>query len=101
MENYIQSMCAEATKRGWRSACIIARGNAGLKLKTWRPYNAGFTLDFQEVTEELKRRYPKAKIVACGYSLGANVITKYIFYSFFLIVEYFSLANKRFSTAQL
>lgn len=74
-------MCAEATKRGWRSACIIARGNAGLKLKTWRPYNAGFTLDFQEVTEELKRRYPKAKIVACGYSLGANVITKYTFFT--------------------
>jgi len=77
MENYIQSMCAEAISRKWRVACIIARGNAGLKLLTWKPYNGAFTYDFKNVLAALKERYPNAPLMAAGYSLGANVVAKY------------------------
>lgn len=79
MENYVRHFIrrAEAALH-CRTVVMIARGLGGVPLATWRPYNAGRTDDFRETVSEIHRRYPSAKIVAVGFSMGANVLTRYV-----------------------
>lgn len=41
-------------------------------------YHSGETGDFQTIVELLRRRYPRAALAAVGYSLGGNVLLKYL-----------------------
>lgn len=38
----------------------------------------GHTTDYAEMIKNLVKRYPTTKIVAIGFSLGGNLITKYL-----------------------
>ncbi|KAL7545798.1 hypothetical protein ACHAWF_009141 [Thalassiosira exigua] len=97
---YIRSMMRTATERGWIAAGMNFRGQDGLhqvKNSTPRGYNAGYTGDLrgvvQQIEHRLKRRevsasnrrntedddpYVGGPIFVLGYSLGANIITKYL-----------------------
>eukprot|EP01107_Rhizomastix_libera_P013056 TRINITY_DN3468_c0_g1_i1.p1 TRINITY_DN3468_c0_g1~~TRINITY_DN3468_c0_g1_i1.p1 ORF type:complete len:394 (+),score=94.13 TRINITY_DN3468_c0_g1_i1:36-1217(+) len=77
MESYIRGMVRECRSRGWRPVVLIARGVAGLALKTWRSYNSGFTTDLRNAVSLIHQRYPSAPLLAIGYSLGANILTKF------------------------
>jgi len=43
-----------------------------------RRYHAGFTQDFPIVIQYLRRCYPQASIVMMGFSLGGNIILKWL-----------------------
>ena len=30
------------------------------------------------MVEEVRRQYPNSKLIACGFSMGGNIITKYL-----------------------
>lgn len=101
---YIRSMMRTATRRGWIAVCMNLRGQDGLhqvKNTTPRGYNAGYTGDLRGVVEQLEYRLMKRKrrgggtsndnddydgdddyiggpIYLLGYSLGANIVTKYL-----------------------
>jgi predicted alpha/beta-fold hydrolase len=91
---YVRSMMRTATERGWVAVCMNLRGQDGLhmvKNNTPRGYNAGYTGDLRGVVQQieyrLKRRdnvYPNREkyaggpIFLLGYSLGANIVTKYL-----------------------
>lgn len=94
---YIRSMMRTATDRGWIAVCMNLRGQDGLKKvknTTPRGYNAGYTGDLRGVISQLERRLKKGghntlnnnsdgpheggPIFLLGYSLGANIVTKYL-----------------------
>jgi len=94
---YIRSMMRTATDRGWIAVCMNFRGQDGdhqIKNNTPRGYNAGFTGDLRGVVQQLEHRLKKkinsngrrgseddyigGPIFILGYSLGANVVTKYL-----------------------
>jgi len=100
---YIRSMMRTATERGWIAVCMNLRGQDGcreVKNATPRGYNAGYTGDLRGVIQQIQHRLKKEEeegkinnqdadnkdedmyiggpIFLLGYSLGANIITKYL-----------------------
>ena len=93
---YVRSMMRTATDRGWIAACMNMRGQDGLrqvKNATPRGYNAGFTGDLRGVVAQIGHRLKRnpnpvlddgqdaflgGPIFVVGYSLGANIVTKYL-----------------------
>jgi predicted alpha/beta-fold hydrolase len=64
--------------RGWRAVVMHFRGCSGEPNRLTRGYHSGETLDVAELVRELKRREPRAPIVTVGYSLGGNVLLKWL-----------------------
>lgn len=75
---YIRGMQFALAQRGWRSAAMNFRGCSGAPNHTSRGYHSGETGDFDYVYETLRRRHPDSVIAAAGYSLGANVLLKWL-----------------------
>lgn len=49
-----------------------------LRLKFSQFYSASFLGDISEVVEHVGSRYPRAKLYAAGWSLGANILVRYV-----------------------
>lgn len=94
---YVRSMMRTATERGWIAVCMNLRGQDGLhqvKSNSPRGYNAGYTGDLRSVIHQIEYRlrrkdniagrdngnveYVGGPLFLLGYSLGANIITKYL-----------------------
>lgn len=103
---YVRSMMRTSTERGWIAVCMNLRGQDGahqVKNSTPRGYNAGYTGDLRGVVQQLERRlkrrdnptaarrrtpgknnddgcdrYVGGPVFLLGYSLGANIVTKYL-----------------------
>jgi predicted alpha/beta-fold hydrolase len=41
-------------------------------------YSASFTGDMREVVAHVSARYPKANLYAVGWSMGANILVRYL-----------------------
>jgi predicted alpha/beta-fold hydrolase len=76
--NYIRNIMSHLRKNGYRPICLNARGTGNNVLKTPVPFNCAKTNDCRTVIRHLHIKYPKAPILAIGYSLGANILTKYL-----------------------
>ncbi|KAJ1945084.1 hypothetical protein GGF37_001874 [Kickxella alabastrina] len=79
-ETYIQTAIKTLTSApyNFRTVVVNFRGCAGVKLTTHVLYNAGTTSDYDIAVKYIKGRFSQSKLVAIGYSLGANLITKYV-----------------------
>ena len=81
-ENYIRhfsrALLLDPRLGGCRVVVMVARGLCGVPMLTYEPYNAGSTDDLCEVLEELHRRYPRAPLLLAGFSLGANIVCRYV-----------------------
>lgn len=60
--------------------CVVfnARGCAQSELRTAQLYSAAYTDDFRNALRYIQRRLPGAPLVAVGYSLGSNILVKYL-----------------------
>lgn len=65
-------------QNGYRAVCLNARGTGDTKLKTPVSFNPAKTEDCREAIRYLHDKYPSAPVFAIGYSLGANILTKYL-----------------------
>lgn len=75
---YIRSMMAECNKNGWIAVGMNMRG-CDHNLHTPRGYNGAFTGDLRLVVQHLCRRLAEGQsLFAAGYSLGANILIKYL-----------------------
>ncbi|KAI8801210.1 Alpha/Beta hydrolase protein [Cladochytrium replicatum] len=63
---------------GYRVVVMNARGCANSRLTSPRLFNGANTEDVGAVVEYVRRRIPDAPLLGIGYSLGANIITKYV-----------------------
>jgi len=75
---YVKETCRALWDRGIRSVAMNFRGCGGEPNRLPRFYHAGDTGDLAFVLELLAERFPGAPLGAVGFSLGANVVLKYL-----------------------
>jgi len=64
--------------RGWRGMVMHFRGCGGESNRLTRSYHSGETGDIGYVLKLLHEREPDTPLAAIGYSLGGNVLLKYL-----------------------
>ncbi|KAH8117410.1 AB-hydrolase YheT [Phellopilus nigrolimitatus] len=83
-ESYVRAVLAQAVKPkeegglGYRGIVVNFRGCAGVPLTSGQLYSAGHTDDLRQALMYISQRYPKAPLLGLAFSLGANVIIRYL-----------------------
>src|SRR3990167_4340768 len=68
-----------ALKNGWVCAALNNRGTNGTPLRTFRAYCGAYTEDIRMVVGRIRKRFGEEVFLAgIGFSLGANMMTKYV-----------------------
>lgn len=75
---YVQGMARLFLKNGWDVAAINFRGCSGEPNRLYRSYNAGASEDLEQVIQHLLGKYDYNKICLTGFSLGGNLMLKYL-----------------------
>ncbi|KAL3817868.1 hypothetical protein ACJIZ3_003773 [Penstemon smallii] len=75
---YVRHMVLRGRSKGWRVVVFNSRGCGDSPLITPQFYSASFLGDISEVVEHVHNRYPRANIYAVGWSLGANILVRYV-----------------------
>ncbi|KAJ2786951.1 hypothetical protein GGI15_001112 [Coemansia interrupta] len=57
---------------------VHSRGCGGSKLTTPLPFHCGLTTDYREIINAIHERLPKCPLFGLSFSLGANIMAKYI-----------------------
>jgi len=76
--NYVTTMARELSAVGVRAVRLNFRGCSGEMNRLPRFYHAGDTADLGAVVNYLRERRPRAAFGAIGFSLGGNVLLKYL-----------------------
>lgn len=76
--SYVLETCRALWDRGIRPVAMNFRSCGGEPNRLPRFYHAGETGDVGFVLEWLADRYPEVPLAAVGFSLGANVLLKYL-----------------------
>jgi predicted alpha/beta-fold hydrolase len=75
---YALGLLQVAAARGWRGVVMHFRGCSGEPNRLPRGYHSGETGDLAYVVATLKQREPQTPIAVVGYSLGGNVLLKWL-----------------------
>lgn len=76
--HYARGMLATLDARGWRAGVMHFRGCSGHLNRLPRNYHSGDTADLDFAVKRLRQRRPGAPLVLIGYSLGGNVLLKWL-----------------------
>lgn len=76
--HYIPALLGVVARGGFRATVMMYRGCDGVLNKAPRLYHSGETSDPDFVARELVRREPDVPLVAAGFSLGGNVLCKWL-----------------------
>eukprot|EP01116_Phalansterium_solitarium_P017331 TRINITY_DN4241_c0_g2_i1.p1 TRINITY_DN4241_c0_g2~~TRINITY_DN4241_c0_g2_i1.p1 ORF type:complete len:399 (-),score=114.43 TRINITY_DN4241_c0_g2_i1:232-1428(-) len=77
-ETYVRNIMLEAEQHGWQSVAFNFRGASDSVLHTPMSYNAGQTHDLRSLLKHIGKTHPDVPLYAIGYSLGANILVKYL-----------------------
>ncbi|KDO34534.1 hypothetical protein SPRG_00597 [Saprolegnia parasitica CBS 223.65] len=78
-EKYVRSGVVALIQNGWRVVVMNARGCGKTKLATPKLFCAAYTQDVREVVAYLRAAHvPTSVLLGVGYSLGANILTKFV-----------------------
>lgn len=75
---YVLGVIARAKARGFGAVALNFRGCSGEPNRTARLYHSGETTDLAFVVERLVMEQPERRLFLVGFSLGGNVVTKYL-----------------------
>ena len=75
---YARGLLSALQTRGWRGAVLHFRGCSGTPNRLARSYHSGETGDLDFVVRLLHARHPQAPLAAVGFSLGGNVLLKWL-----------------------
>ncbi|XP_014261305.1 abhydrolase domain-containing protein 2 [Cimex lectularius] len=76
---YIRTFVHYAQCHGFRCAVLNHLGAlSSVPLTAPRIFSYGHTGDLYEMVEHISKRFPSSKIVCLGYSMGGNLVTKYL-----------------------
>lgn len=75
---YARMLMHAATERGWRCCVLHFRDCGDYRNRLPRRYHAGETNDIRHFLQTLVAAGNRGPIVAAGYSLGGNVLLKYL-----------------------
>jgi predicted alpha/beta-fold hydrolase len=76
--SYARRILHRVDQQGWGGVLIHFRGCSGEPNRADRSYHSGETGDFRFVLSVLRSRYRGRKLMAVGYSLGGNVLLKFL-----------------------
>jgi predicted alpha/beta-fold hydrolase len=76
--SYARMLLKVATERGWRAAVLHFRDCGDYRNRLPRRYHAGETNDIRFFLERLRTEGHQGPMMAAGYSLGGNVLLKYL-----------------------
>ncbi|PSS11245.1 Embryogenesis-associated protein [Actinidia chinensis var. chinensis] len=77
-DTYVRHMLLRATNNGWRVVVFNSRGCGDSPVTTPQFYSASFIEDLCEVVAHVGTKYPNANLYAIGWSLGANILVRYL-----------------------
>lgn len=75
---YAKGMLRAITEHNWCGVFMNFRGCSGEPNLLPRNYHSGETSDLQIVVQELQKRYPNKPIATVGFSMGGNVLLKWL-----------------------
>jgi len=75
---YIQGVMRALEKKGFASVLMHFRGCSGKPNLLPRSYHSGESTDAKEWIEHLHTTYPNNTLYAVGYSIGGNMLLKYL-----------------------
>lgn len=75
---YARGMLAAIERHGWRGAFMHFRCCSGERNRLPRTYHSGETGDLSIVVDALHKREPRVPFAAIGFSLGGNVLLKWL-----------------------
>lgn len=75
---YIQTLQSLLKQRGLSSAAMNFRGCSGEINRRARAYHSGCTDDVEEIFQALSAQHPQRSFVFAGFSLGGNVLLKWL-----------------------
>ncbi|MBW3572526.1 MAG: alpha/beta fold hydrolase [Gemmatimonadetes bacterium] len=76
--SYMLETCRALAEHGIRTVAMNFRSCSGEPNRTARFYHAGETGDLAFLLDVLAARFPNAALLGAGFSLGANVLLKYL-----------------------
>ena len=76
--HYIRGISAVLHGMGWRVIAMHYRGCSGEPNRLSRAYHSGETGDLRQVVRELRRREAHTPLCVAGYSLGGNIVLKWL-----------------------
>jgi uncharacterized protein len=76
--HYARGLARALSERGYRVAIMHFRGCTGETNRLDRSYHSGETEDIDLVVRRLRRENPAGSLAAVGYSLGGNVLLKWL-----------------------
>lgn len=76
--HYAKGMMIAAAEQGWRAVLVHFRSCGGQMNRLPRGYHSGDTGDFNEFMKALQAREPNTPMIAVGYSMGGNVLLKWL-----------------------
>ena len=76
--HYLVGVLARARQEGWSADALIFRSCNGEVTRARRLYHSGETTDLHLVVERLVREHPSQPLVLAGFSLGGNVLLKWL-----------------------
>lgn len=75
---YARGILKAIDAHGWRGVVMHFRGCSGEPNRLPRSYHSGDTGDIAYFVETLRQREPRARLAIIGYSLGGNVLLKWL-----------------------
>ncbi len=76
---YIRRVVYQAQFQGYRVAVLNHVGALkGVPITSPRIFCHGDTEDYDGLVQDLVKRYPGTKIICLGFSMGGNIVTKYL-----------------------
>jgi len=76
--HYAKGIMAALHNQGWQGVLMHFRGCSGTHNIMARGYHSGETGDLRFLIKTIHKRYPDRKYAAVGFSLGGNVLLKYL-----------------------
>ena len=76
--SYARGLLGAFLRRNWRGVVMHFRGCSGEPNRLPRTYHSGETGDFGHVVCALRERHPSTPLAAVGFSLGGNVLLKWL-----------------------
>ena len=75
---YARGLLKAVHERGWRGVVMHFRGCSGEPNRLPRSYHSGETSDLAYVVDLLRQREPETPLFVVGFSLGGNVLLKWL-----------------------
>ena len=76
--HYVFGLAQAMVNRGWRAVAMEFRGCSQDPNRLTRRYHSGDTGDMEEVLLAIQQREPNTPLCAVGFSLGGNVLLKWL-----------------------